>query len=1322
MALTFIGDQNAVAGTTSVTAPDPEEATTWPEGETVNPGDHVFIPVAFKRPSSANVATPSGWTLIGSATVGSGSNGAGTGPVGVRLFYQQVPVGGLTLPTLTLTGTTTGAVIMAGSLVYRGDEGTTGVLESASTSGTGGMSGSQWLIAGSSDIGVVTGDDLVCVGGIAATGPNVNGGNGTLTTPGVTYDSTTMPWSAQSGNGDDVRSFVFRSPATSGTSTGAPVFTVTPTTTSGLTGGALFVRLREQAPEPPGSVFDLTNWKLTLPTGSTEADEVQQPTLATYADANFYLDSNNLMMLVAPVLGETTPGSDGTRCEMREMQNGTEASWSPFDSGVRELTVSMRPDPTGATPREEMIVAQIHAGSNPAIYLAAEYHVSPARIRVFKDNLSGGSSGVGNMLEGITPDDEITVRIRVENETVNVYGALGGPENLPPLNEPDFSYSADTDFADTEGWYFKTGAYNKSETIDVGAGGESHNIISFLDLVQGGATNINGSGSASFTFSATASGVRGRNGTAVASFVFSATALGIIDDNTEEGAAAADFGFSATATGRRETFGSASATLGFSGAISGIGGKVGTASASLTFSASASGQVGTSPGVPFLQKFLGQNGRFIVECAWGADINSDPGTWTWTDITKDVRHVPGISVRLGRADEASTSQPAQCSMVLTNTNGKYSLGGQSPRYPFVRRSMPIRVQIDPADGSGFRSAFLGYADGFTPKWDDLHGKIPVVELSASGTLRRLAQGNSPIQSAFRREMTNSSTVVAYWPMEEGKNATYAPAVRGGSPMTFAGTPDWTASDDFNCSEPLPFAKDAHFNCDVYPYEDTGQNQARFLLLMPEAEDFPDGLVLAHFHTTGSIARWDITYEVFNGFPAMGLFRYYDSGEQEGSDIIGFGINAIPGRMSLELRQDGNDIVWRMGHKDAFQEGSGAGYFEATIPDETVGVFSHIELNPHSNLGDVVFGHVTIENEINSLFTATDALVAHVGDRPAALDDSGRIQRLCDQYNLPLTIYGNQEPFYMYDELGPQLPEPILDLLHECETADQGQLWDGRDPGLSYTTRRRRELSTVSLTIDASQYELDGSFAPVDDDQRTRNRVSATRLQGVTSTYEDTDGPLGVSSIGIYDSSLTVNTNHDLMTTHYASWQVHLGTVEGYRYPTVTIDARQAPDLMGPALDVVPGHRIDIINVDTVLTGFPMDHVSLIVEGIGHEISNDEWRITFQCSPWDPWGVGIAAATTGETDDRVLRADTSGSFLASSASAGATSISVTTPAGPRWTRNSDDYPLMLSVGGIPVEATACSGTGTTQTFTIEPLPFARSSNAEVKLYNQRPLGL
>jgi hypothetical protein len=104
------------------------------------------------------------------------------------------------------------------------------------------------------------------------------------------------------------------------------------------------------------------------------------------------------------------------------------------------------------------------------------------------------------------------------------------------------------------------------------------------------------------------------------------------------------------------------------------------------------------------------------------------------------------------------------------------------------------------------------------------------------------------------------------------------------------------------------------------------------------------------------------------------------------------------------------------------------------------------------------------------------------------------------------------------------------------------------------------------------------------------------------------------------------------------------------------------------------------------------------------------------------GVAEAAADTGDTSEMVGRADTAGSALAAPASLGATSLSVATTVGPLWTTTADDYPLQLSVGGIEVRATACSGASSPQTMTVDALPIARAAAAPVALWDPRPLGL
>lgn len=240
----------------------------------------------------------------------------------------------------------------------------------------------------------------------------------------------------------------------------------------------------------PGGLFDLSLWKITLPTdgadGGTNADEILQPDLDTYEDDNFFLDGSGNMVMNAPVQGATTSGSGGTRCELREMWGGVdEADWTPFDEDFHQLTVTMTADPTSCTDRKEMIVAQIHGTTgSPPIYVAKEHHVATPRLRVYKDG-----PGVGNMLEGITASDTFTIRFEyvastggAEGGTLNVYSAIGQVEDLPVT--PQFSYTGDQ-FTDNTGWYFKTGAYNKSE-VSGGGTGESISTISFLELIQPG--------------------------------------------------------------------------------------------------------------------------------------------------------------------------------------------------------------------------------------------------------------------------------------------------------------------------------------------------------------------------------------------------------------------------------------------------------------------------------------------------------------------------------------------------------------------------------------------------------------------------------------------------------------------------------------------------------------------------------------------------------------------------------------------------------------------------------------------------------------------
>lgn len=234
--------------------------------------------------------------------------------------------------------------------------------------------------------------------------------------------------------------------------------------------------------DPPGSVYDLTNWKITLPTdgpdGGTNADEITQSALDTYADINFFLNGSNEMEMRAPVQGATTSGSGATRCELREMEDdGTvEAAWDPHTEPFRQLTVSGYFDPTPSTDRKEMIIGQVHGASGtPPLYLACEHHVSPTRIRIYKDG-----PGLSNPVTTITPSTLITYRMRAESGTISLWCVAGTVSDLASATPTVWDAG---DFTDDVDWYFKAGAYNKSEVVDSGTGTPRSRIV-FLELLQ----------------------------------------------------------------------------------------------------------------------------------------------------------------------------------------------------------------------------------------------------------------------------------------------------------------------------------------------------------------------------------------------------------------------------------------------------------------------------------------------------------------------------------------------------------------------------------------------------------------------------------------------------------------------------------------------------------------------------------------------------------------------------------------------------------------------------------------------------------------------
>ena len=742
---------------------------------------------------------------------------------------------------------------------------------------------------------------------------------------------------------------------------------------------------------------------------------------------------------------------------------------------------------------------------------------------------------------------------------------------------------------------------------------------------------------------------------------------------------------------------------------------------------------------------------FAVAAAFGGDLTDPDGSdWVFTEITSDVRIEQGVHLRHGRADEAGGAQPAACAFTLDNRTGKYSLGGRSPYWPNIRQGTPIQISASLTGGPPFKVIFTGYADGFTPSWSTvpLSGTSrgdATVTVSASGVMRRLAQGQPPVISPIRRGLTGTPGVVAYWPCEDAQDARQlASAIPTHPPMDYSGrlhaggnpdlppaVPRLAEAEGFWCSQPLPLVSDSEWYGAVPDYTGTEIIQLRCLIEMPSAGSI-NGTVILGLITTGDPQFWELRY-MTGGLINVRAWRNFTTLVLDtppialclapGAVLPTVGIDGRRGQLGLTLTKSGANVDWVV---DFIEQGAGIGYVYgpgaggAVVPGASVGKALRVQTCTDGGHFDVALGHIVVRKDLRDGAEHVRHLNAWSGDEVGA-----RIKRLSDEQGMPWTMHDGDVPrASVSDIMGPQSVGTVLELLGDCEATDQGLLWDGVTPGITYTTKRYRESRAPALTLDAAAGDLGIPFVPAHDDAYRCNRAEVKRHAGSSAAFTDTTGPLGSNIIGRYDNSFGVGVQSDAALVQYAAWAVFQGTAEGYRYPRLTLNLTARPGLLDEWLALLPGDRVDVEHVHAVNAAAPEESIALAVEGYEQTITPHLWVATLNTSLYRRWSVAqvCANANGGAGDPReefAARVDTNGSTIAELTPAGQTTLKVAVSAGPAWVTSAArpaDFPLSLDVGGIAVRATACAApSGGTQTFTIDPMPVTRPAGTPVQVW-------
>jgi hypothetical protein len=416
----------------------------------------------------------------------------------------------------------------------------------------------------------------------------------------------------------------------------------------------------------------------------------------------------------------------------------------------------------------------------------------------------------------------------------------------------------------------------------------------------------------------------------------------------------------------------------------------------------------------------------------------------WHDVSSRVYTRDPVTINHGAGDEQTGVVPSDASLTFTNRDGEMNPENRkSSLFGLIGRNTPVRITV----GTDVR--FSGQVVSWKPR--RAKGKLDAtrgdawVAVQAQGTIRRLGQGEQPVESAMYRAYSASSPT-AWWPLEDASSATQAAsAVNGVEPMVlsgngltkFAGFPGppgaasaadtsqtGTSADVMQGFIPEVSATswrvefsmmyrttDASYNVGMPGWSTRGEVELWYL----DQNEAGTGLRLFYIDSTG-IQTAGTAAGVENN---DGLWHLYTIvGEQSGSDIA---VEVFVDNVSV-LSATVTSRVFGV----PFEISGQAGIFSS---DPTATGLSHIAVWTPASVVDTY-----------------PAFTGHSGETAGE-----RFTRLCDEEGISSTIVGTEADT---QPMGPQPAETFLKLLDEVARTDAGIIHDTRDElGLTFRTGR-----------------------------------------------------------------------------------------------------------------------------------------------------------------------------------------------------------------------------------------------------------------------------
>lgn len=659
-------------------------------------------------------------------------------------------------------------------------------------------------------------------------------------------------------------------------------------------------------------------------------------------------------------------------------------------------------------------------------------------------------------------------------------------------------------------------------------------------------------------------------------------------------------------------------------------------------------------------------------------------TYTSSTVVRYRARVVGSTLQI-RAWEDGTDEPTTWTCEATDTT--YPESGVTGVYEWrVSGNTNVGSLISTMDD--FRVDVIR-AITPVPEWPvrwDQSGNDVTAPITGAGVLRRLSQGQQALRSPMYRQITYP-TRTGHWPLEDGSNSTQlANTVANGSPGTVSGATLGSDGGPPGASAAIQTPSGAYL-AGVFASASTtaGWQMAWSCKLAATAPGSNTEMI--RWRTSNGytwsfqVSSTNFTVVVTSSTGATLLSTSSSTGSANPVNWLSYRVKVTVsgGTVTVEPAWFGTDGQGSLGFTDTF-----AG---------TAGRLISWSINTTTATNDALWSHifgVTTGGDDLQSYDARRAFDGYSGETAGA-----RVARLCTEEGMPLVTIGDADDTAT---MGAQSASTLLDLLRECEDADQGVLHE-RGAGLGYLTRTARYNGEAAMTLDFASGHVAAPPEPTDDDQRLRNRIVLSRDGGSSVTVED---PTSIALDGVYADELTVNLSDDGYLEDHAYWRLHLGTQDGLRWPVISLNLARNPDLIDEWCKVRIGSRITIANPpDQVGT----DTLDLIVEGWTETLTDYGWTVVMACSPAEPWDVAIY-------DDEDARYDSRSTTLKTGVSSSATALTFrTTDPLDTWSTTEEPYDVLIS--GERITVTSMGAASLVSGAYDQPATVTRSVNGIVK---------